>query len=80
MLADHKHTLDTIFLTLKNECYHTPRQIQNHTSRISDPLIDRISIHAEVPNLQYKDLTSTSNSESPEEIREKVTETRIVQL
>ena len=64
----------------RKECHCTPRQIQNYISRISGPLLDRIDIHVEVPNVQYKDLTSNSTCESSEEIRERVTKARKVQL
>jgi len=62
------------------ECHCTPRQIQNYISRISGPLLDRIDIQVEVPNVQYKDLASNSTCESSEEIRERVTKVRKVQL
>ena len=61
-------------------CRCTPHQIQNYISKISGPLLDRIDIHVEVPNVQYKDLTSEATCESSEEIREKVTEARGIQL
>ncbi len=64
----------------RRECHCTPRQIQNYISKISGPLLDRIDIHVEVPNVQYKDLTSTSTGESAEEIRGKITEARNIQL
>jgi len=64
----------------KKECHCTPRQIQNYISRISGPLLDRIDIHVEVPNVQYKDLASDSDCESSEEIRERVTKSRERQL
>ncbi len=64
----------------KKECHCTPRQIQNYISKISGPLLDRIDIHVEVPNVQYKDLTSDSTSESSEEIREEVAKAREIQL
>ncbi|ODS31831.1 MAG: Mg chelatase [Candidatus Scalindua rubra] len=64
----------------KKECHCTPRQIQNYIFKISGPLLDRIDIHVEVPNVQYKDLASDSTGESSEEIGEKVTEARKIQL
>jgi len=64
----------------KRECHCTPRQIQNYISKISGPLLDRIDIHVEVPNVQYKDLTSDATCESSEEIREEVTKARDTQL
>ena len=64
----------------KKECHCTPRQIQNYISKISGPLLDRIDIHVEVPNVQYKDLTSDAICESSEEIRKRVTGARNIQL
>jgi magnesium chelatase family protein len=64
----------------KKECHCTPRQIQNYISKISGPLLDRIDIHVEVPSVQYKDLTSTTTSESSDIIRGKITEARNIQL
>ena len=43
-------------------------------------MLDRIDIHVEVPNVQYKDLASDSDCESSEEIRERVTKSRERQL
>ncbi len=64
----------------KKECHCTPRQIQNYISKISGPLLDRIDIHVEVPNVQYRDLSSDTTSESSEEIREEVAKAREIQL
>ncbi|MBC8554504.1 MAG: ATP-binding protein [Candidatus Brocadiales bacterium] len=64
----------------RRECHCTPRQIQNYISKISGPLLDRIDIHVEVPNVQYKDLTFDSACESSEGIREEVTKAREIQL
>ncbi len=63
----------------RKECHCTPRQIQNYISKISGPLLDRIDIHVEVPNVQYKDLTSATAGESSEDIRNKIKEVRNVQ-
>ncbi len=64
----------------KKECHCSPRQIQNYISKISGPLLDRIDIHVEVPNVQYKDLASDAICESSKEIRKRVTEAREIQL
>ena len=47
---------------------------------MSGPLLDRIDIHIEVPNVQFKDLTSTSTGESSEEISGKVAEAGNIQI
>ena len=64
----------------RRECHCTPYQIQNYISKISGPLLDRIDIHVEVQNVQYKDLTSEATGVSSEEIREEVTKAREIQL
>ncbi|MDR4505903.1 MAG: YifB family Mg chelatase-like AAA ATPase [Candidatus Scalindua sp.] len=64
----------------RKECHCTPRQVQNYISKISGPLLDRIDIHVEVPNVQYMDLTSRSTGESSAEIRNTINEARNVQL
>ena len=34
---------------MPGESRHSPREVQNYLNRISDPLLDRIDIHVEVP-------------------------------
>ena len=43
-------------------------------------MLDRIDIHVEVPNVRYRDLAADTTCESSEEIRERVTKARKVQL
>ncbi|MDR4498127.1 MAG: YifB family Mg chelatase-like AAA ATPase [Candidatus Scalindua sp.] len=64
----------------RKECHCTPRQVQNYISKISGPLLDRIDIHVEVPNVQYMDLASVSNGESSEDIRNTIEKVRNFQL
>ncbi|MBD3287216.1 YifB family Mg chelatase-like AAA ATPase, partial [candidate division KSB1 bacterium] len=63
-----------------NDCSCTPPQIQRYLSRISGPLLDRIDIHIEVPAVKYSDLTSDMKGDASETIRERVKETRKIQL
>ncbi len=69
-----------IILTQKKKCHCTPRQIQNYISIISGPLLDRIDIHVEVLNIQYKDMASNATCELSKETREKVTKVHDIQL
>jgi len=62
------------------ECTCTPLQIQRYMSRISGPLLDRIDIHIEVPAVRYKELSKSSCGESSADIRERVIQTREMQL
>ncbi|MCD8180981.1 MAG: YifB family Mg chelatase-like AAA ATPase [Firmicutes bacterium] len=64
----------------RRQCTCTPNQINQYRSRISGPLLDRIDIQVEVANVDYKDLSSTSKSETSAKIKERVNRTRKVQL
>ncbi|MGE5362499.1 MAG: YifB family Mg chelatase-like AAA ATPase [Bacteroidota bacterium] len=62
------------------ECTCTALQIQKYMSKVSGPLLDRIDIHIEVPAVKYKELTAAVKAESSSEIRERVMNTRKIQL
>lgn len=62
------------------ECQCTPPMIQRYVAKISGPLLDRIDIHIDVPAVNYKELRSTTLSESSAEIRARVMQARDVQL
>ncbi len=64
----------------RRQCTCTPKQINNYRRRISGPLLDRIDIQVEVPNVDYDDLTSRAKTESSAEIKKRVNRTRQVQL
>jgi len=60
-------------------CRCTPRQIQNHRSRISGPLLDRIDLQIEVPAVRYRELSGEFSGERSEDVRGKVEKARAVQ-
>jgi magnesium chelatase family protein len=60
------------FADLKRECRCSPIQIQRYRQRISGPLLDRIDLHAEVPAVEYRDLSSERAEENSSAIRERV--------
>ncbi len=64
----------------QNECTCNPQLIQKYMSRISGPLMDRIDIHIEVPAVPFADLAGKEAGEKSEAIRERVQETRQLQL
>ncbi len=47
-------------------------KITRYRQRISGPLLDRIDIHVEVPNVDHRQLSSTAPEESSGEIRARV--------
>ncbi len=61
------------------ECRCTPMQIERYRNRISSPLLDRLDIHIEMIEVDYKELTSTEKAESSASIRARVEAARRLQ-
>lgn len=55
-------------------------RVQRYRNKISGPLLDRIDIHIEVPELKYKHLTGKKEEEPSCKIRERVEKARKIQL
>jgi len=62
----------------KSDCTET--QKSRYYSKISGPLLDRIDIQIEVPEVKFRDIVSKVEAESSEEIRKRVSSAREVQL
>ncbi len=54
-------------------------QVEKYKSKISGPLLDRIDMHIEVPALDYNEIISTGSGETSNEVRARVTATRLRQ-
>jgi len=63
----------------KNSCRCSTTQIARYRAKISDPLLDRIDIHIEVPATRYQDLTSNLPAERSAQIKERVEKARATQ-
>ena len=64
----------------KRSCRCSPRQIENYRQRISGPLLDRIDLHVEVPLVDFRELSSNTNTgESSADIRQRVMAARQIQ-
>ncbi len=61
-------------------CKCSTHQIKQYQSRVSGPLLDRIDIHIEVPNIPYEELKNKDGGESSAIVRERVLRTREIQL
>ncbi len=61
------------------QCTCTPMQIQRYMSKISGPLLDRIDIHVECPQVKYQDLAGSATGERSECIRSRVVAAREIQ-
>ena len=60
--------------TAESRC--SPREIQNYLGRISGPLLDRIDIHVEVPQVKFREISGEQNGETSAQIRERVVAAR----
>ena len=57
---------------MPHESKSSPREIQAYLGRISGPLLDRIDLHIEVPQVKFREMTGEANGESSARIRERV--------
>jgi magnesium chelatase family protein len=58
----------------------SPREIQNYLGRISGPLLDRIDLHIEVPQVKFREMTAARPGETSSVIRARVLAARRRQL
>ncbi|PKL72058.1 magnesium chelatase [Candidatus Kuenenbacteria bacterium HGW-Kuenenbacteria-1] len=63
----------------KKNCTCSPIQIERYQKKISGPFLDRIDLHLEVPQVEFKELTSEKVAESSDEIRKRVQKARDIQ-
>ncbi|MBI4467751.1 MAG: ATP-binding protein [Acidobacteria bacterium] len=58
------------------ECTCTMQMIQRYVAKISDPLMDRIDIHIDVPAVRVREISRPSQAESSSAVRERVVKAR----
>jgi magnesium chelatase family protein len=63
----------------KRQCNCNPIQIERYVARISGPLLDRIDIHVEVPNVPFRELKDARSGTSSAQMREQVIAARLFQ-
>jgi len=61
---------------MPGESRSSPREIQNYLGRISGPLLDRIDLHIEVPQVQFREIASDRTGEDSGQIRDRVVAAR----
>lgn len=54
----------------------SPREIQNYLGRISGPLLDRIDLHVEVPQVKFREISGDRTGETSADIRQRVVAAR----
>jgi magnesium chelatase family protein len=57
---------------MPGESKSSPREIQNYLGRISGPLLDRIDLHVEVPQVKFREISGDRTGETSAEIRARV--------
>jgi magnesium chelatase family protein len=50
----------------------SPREVQNYLGRISGPLLDRVDLHVEVPQVKFREMTAEHPAEASAVIRARV--------
>jgi magnesium chelatase family protein len=63
----------------RKACKCSQRDVERYRRKISEPLLDRIDIHVEVPPARYSEISDHGPSESSESIRDRVTHARHIQ-
>ncbi|MCH5324363.1 MAG: YifB family Mg chelatase-like AAA ATPase [Eubacterium sp.] len=63
----------------RGTCTCTERMIQNYLGKISRPVLDRIDIQVEMPQLSFDEISGSAPGESSEEVLERVMKAREIQ-
>ncbi|MDD5128176.1 MAG: YifB family Mg chelatase-like AAA ATPase [Candidatus Omnitrophica bacterium] len=63
----------------KKTCHCHATEIKNYLGKISGPLLDRIDIHVDVPQIKYQELSDIKEGESSKTIRQRVESCRLIQ-
>jgi magnesium chelatase family protein len=61
---------------MPGESKSSPREIQNYLGRISGPLLDRIDLHIEVPQVKFREISGDRTGETSAQIYERVVAAR----
>ena len=64
---------------MPGESKSSPREIQNYLGRISGPLLDRIDLHIEVPQVKFREMADATPGETSAQIRKRVVAAQKIQ-
>lgn len=67
------------YFSPQKTCHCNTTKIRNYLGKISGPLLDRIDIHIEVPQVKYRELSEVKNTETSQVIRQRVENARAIQ-
>ena len=63
----------------RHPCKCSPQQIEKYMAKISGPLLDRIDLHLEVPNVPFQELSSRQEGTCSATMRAQVDQARAIQ-
>lgn len=61
-------------------CHCSQEQVRRYRARVSGPLLDRIDLHIEVPNLPRAEMRAEASGETSAKVRDRVYQARQIQL
>jgi magnesium chelatase family protein len=64
---------------MPSESRSSPREIQKYLGRVSGPLLDRVDLHVEVPQVKFREISAERTGEASEAIRQRVVSARKIQ-
>jgi magnesium chelatase family protein len=64
---------------MPGESKSSPREIASNLGRISGPLLDRIDLHVEVPQVKFREMQAAKPGETSATVRERVIAARRIQ-
>jgi len=67
------------YFSPQKTCHCNPAKIRNYLGKISGPLLDRIDLHIETPQVKYRELSDQQDAESSQTIKQRVENARAIQ-
>jgi len=67
------------YFSPEKTCHCNPAKIRNYLGKISGPLLDRIDLHIETPQVKYQELSDQQDAESSQTIKQRVENARAIQ-
>ena len=68
------------YFSPQKTCHCNPAKIRNYLGKISGPLLDRIDLHIETPQVNYRELSDKQDAETSQAIKQRVENARAIQL
>ncbi|MFH0917578.1 MAG: YifB family Mg chelatase-like AAA ATPase [Candidatus Omnitrophota bacterium] len=68
------------YFSPQKTCHCSQTKIRNYLGKISGPLLDRIDLQIEVPQVRYQELADSQDAEPSSAIRKRVENARAIQL